>query len=256
MTLPLRLVFAFSFVLAGLAFASAASAQTCDERRARLAGYEAQDRQLGEDETLVRTARTMNPNLLAYNMHQYEDRAKATSNPNDKHRSQLIVIYLRQLIKAYDQGVVGPSNVDLLARTMRDRSRVSASVRQTRASMRTVGCSLTASTVAAPVDPMGTSASGCVGYSGVWNTNWGVVTFNGSAGSYVFRGINSSLSGTIQGRTYRGQYHQPGYPDPEYVNGEVTFTLSADGNSWAGESWNRSKTIMYPWSGTCAGPAQ
>lgn len=250
-----RLVLALCLVLGGVSFASAASAQTCAERRARMVSYEAEAQQLRKDEPIVRSARLLGPSRLDRLITEYRFDLRSVTDPAARHRAQQVLNYLEALGKAQSTGVVGPNGDALLAQMVRRRDELATNINHSRAAMESLGCGTTAATDPRPNDPNAASASGCQGYTGVWNTNWAVVTFNGSAGSYVFRGINSSISGTIQGRRYSGQYHQPGYPDPEYTSGEVIFTLSADGQSWAGESWNRSHTVMQPWSGTCAGPA-
>ena len=251
-----RLVLALCLAFGGVAFASAASAQTCEERRARMVSYEAEAQQLREDEPIVRSARLLGPSRLDRLITEYRLDLGNVNDHAAKHRAQQVLNYLEALGKAYSTGVVGPNGDALLAQMVRRRDELSTNISHSRAAMESLRCGATAATDLRPSDPNATSASGCQGYSGVWNTNWGVVTFNGSAGSYLFRGINSSISGTIQGRRYSGHYHQPGFPDPEYASGEVIFTLSADGNSWSGESWNRSHTVMQPWSGTCAGPRE
>ena len=251
MTPLVRLFLAISLVCVGLLFASPASAQTCQERRNSLSLQENRAQALRRSVSSVRNAPTISLDQLDFWIRTYSGWVTQTSDPAERRRLALISSYLQQVRYARERGLPPPDNRSALADLDRQRDIHATNISHGRAAMESMRCGATAGT-----DPGATSASGCQGFSGVWNTNWGVVTIRGTAGSYVYRGINSTLSGTVQGRRYSGQYHQPGYPDPEYVNGEVIFTLSADGQSWAGESWNRSRTVMYPWSGTCAGPAR
>jgi hypothetical protein len=101
-------------------------------------------------------------------------------------------------------------------------------------------------------------ASGCNGFTGKWNTNYGPMWLvaNGSSitGFYDWTGSNGprhdTLSGTISGNVAEGTYSQPGYPNPDYESGRFRFELS--GNSFSGTGWSRSGTTGLAWSGTCA----
>lgn len=102
------------------------------------------------------------------------------------------------------------------------------------------------------------SSAGCVGFTGRWSTYGGQapMTISGSSGTYVFRGIQSTVSGSISGNKLSGTYTQPGYPQEQWTSGRFEFVLSPDGNSFSGIGWDKYGKASDSWNGTCVGPPQ
>jgi hypothetical protein len=90
------------------------------------------------------------------------------------------------------------------------------------------------------------SAHGCTGFDGRWNTNFGMLTIDGTHGTYRYAG--GSLSGAIVGRAFTGQWNEPGIN----ARGSFSLTLAADGDAFSGK-WTSENGNSGPWNGTCAG---
>ena len=108
--------------------------------------------------------------------------------------------------------------------------------------------------------------AGCVGFAGVWNTNYGPLWMydngrGGIEGRYDWNPPSGPrrgdrLSGNLAGNVLQGQYVQPGFPDPRWAQGGFRFELAVDGNSFNGSGTSSDGGTTTPWSGTCAGPPQ
>lgn len=99
------------------------------------------------------------------------------------------------------------------------------------------------------------SNQACNGFAGRWETNYVPLTFvidgKKAIGSYVYSGINCTISGTINGNVLEGDYSQPGYGDPRAQRGRVRFELS--GQSWSGGWYYADGVYGGNWTGKCAG---
>lgn len=103
------------------------------------------------------------------------------------------------------------------------------------------------------------SRNGCSGFTGRWNTTYGIMRLTESGGvvhgSYDWNGRRGdTIEGALaRGGVLSGTYAAPGFPDPKYRTGRVQFALSADGNSFDGRWTDARGNPAGAWRGTCMG---
>lgn len=98
----------------------------------------------------------------------------------------------------------------------------------------------------------GAAPAGCVGFSGNWDTNWGVVTLAvvGNRATGTYPGTGNTIRGTVSGNVLDGEWIQPDRP------GRLRFELAPDGRSFRGSWTEATGPRGGEWNGTCAAAAR
>src|SRR5262249_52340325 len=96
--------------------------------------------------------------------------------------------------------------------------------------------------------PIQASAAQDKGFSGKWETTYGLMTLeqkdDSAYGQYAMDGARCTIEGKVQGRRFQFKYREP------KASGEGWFELNANGDQFSGLWREKSASVWMSWVGT------